>query len=223
MRRRHQPFSVLTCAAVPARRKPMIAADREEADAALGAGHRAFGIGAIEAGDLAGLACRPRRSCRARPRRSASADRARAPSVSPIDRSEGPTNSTSMPGIAAIASRLLIAVLVSIIASVTMFVVGLAQIGFRIGDAGERHRPRRPPAAFAERRILRGADEGLGVGDGVDHRRDDAFGAEVEHAARHVRTRRAGCARSVPRRAGRIAAMPARSRPCPTARAAGRW
>src|SRR3954454_4240477 len=33
-----------------------IAADREETDAALGAGHRPFGIGAVETRDLAGLA-----------------------------------------------------------------------------------------------------------------------------------------------------------------------
>ena len=37
-----------------------VAADREEADAALGAGHRALGVGAIEARDLAGLVRRPR-------------------------------------------------------------------------------------------------------------------------------------------------------------------
>src|ERR1041384_2230495 len=36
--------------------KAEIAADREEADAALGAGHGALGIGAVEPRDLAGLA-----------------------------------------------------------------------------------------------------------------------------------------------------------------------
>ena len=40
----------------------------------------------------------------------------------------------------------------------------------------------RPPASFPDRRILGGRCEGAGVGFGIDHRRDQPFGAEVEDA-----------------------------------------
>lgn len=44
-------------------------------------------------------------------------------------------------------------------------------------------RPRRAPAALADRREFRRRRQGAGVLDGVDHRGDHRLGAEIEHAA----------------------------------------
>ena len=200
-----------------------IAADREEADAALGAGHRALGIGAIEAGDLAGLAAGrddlverrldgPRSADRAPCRRSArstgrrgrrTARRCRAP---PRSRRGWPSRSWSRSSPASRCSAL-----------------ASRRYVFRSAMPASDHRPRRAPASLAERRILGRADEGLGVGDGVDHRRDDALGAEVERAARH--RKRAERHAHDGRRARRADRTRWRSRSprCPRGRAADRW
>ncbi len=76
-------------------------------------------------------------------------------------------------------------------------IVGFAQIDRLVGNAAERHRPVRSPAALADRRKFGRRGEGARVGGGIDHRRDDAFGAEIERAAdrgeiaeRHAHDRR---------------------------------
>jgi hypothetical protein len=63
--------------------------------------------------------------------------------------------------------------------------IGFVQIDFWVGYAGKHHGAMRPPAALAEWRIFRGGDVGARLGGRVDHRRDNAFGAEVERAADH--------------------------------------
>ena len=80
----------------------------------------------------------------------------------------------------------------------------------------------RADRAFADRRIFRDLHEGARFGLAVDHRRDDAFGAEIEHAAdqrilpqRHAHDRRRA-------RQMDAARPPARRRPRPTCRAAYR-
>ena len=64
-------------------------------------------------------------------------------------------------------------------------VVAVREIVLLVGDAGEHGGAVRAPAALADRREFRRRGEGARVGRGVDHRRDDAFGAEIEHAADH--------------------------------------
>ncbi len=102
------------------------------------------------------------------------------------------------PGTAAIASRLAIAVLVSIIASVTVAALASFQILFRIGKCPRASWPLSAPSCVRERRELGGANEGLGIGDRVDHRGNDALCAEVERAACDSECAREGCVRSAP-------------------------
>ena len=196
-----------------------IAADREEADAALGAAPPR----ARRWRNRGRRSCRPcgtpRRSCRAPPRRYRNADRA------PCRRSARSTGrrdrrtARRCPGTAAIASRLAIAVLVSIMASVT--IAALASFRYCFGSE--------MPASVIARvgPQLRSPSGGnfaaptkaLGVGDRVDHRRDDAFGAEVERAARgresaerHAHDRRR--ARGADRGDARSAVAAVSHRPC---------
>ena len=61
-------------------------------------------------------------------------------------------------------------------------IVGFAQIDRLIGKPGERGRPMRAPASLADRRVLGGRRERARIGGGIDHRGDEAFGAEIEHA-----------------------------------------
>ena len=91
-----------------------------------------------------------------------------------------------MPGVAAIASTLASAVGGLDHGERQRAVVGLAQIIDRCGRALQRHGALRAPAALAERRIFRGRGELARIGGGIDHRRDDRLGAEVERA-RHER------------------------------------
>ena len=70
-------------------------------------------------------------------------------------------------------------------ASVIDVIVGFAQIDRLVGNAGERHGAVRAPAALADRRKFRRSGKGARVGGRIDHRRDDAFGAEIERAADH--------------------------------------
>ena len=76
--------------------------------------------------------------------------------------------------------------------------VGFCKIDLLVSESGQHGSPMRPPAALAKRGIFGRGHEGSGVGHCVDHRRDDAFGAEIERAAcggeiskRHPRYRRA--------------------------------
>ena len=62
-------------------------------------------------------------------------------------------------------------------------IIGLAQIDRLIGKSAECGGAVRAPAALADRREFRRGGEFACVGRRVDHRRDDAFGAEIEHAA----------------------------------------
>ena len=83
--------------------------------------------------------------------------------ISVIDRSDGPTNSTSMPGTAAMASRLSIASLRLDHRQRDDVVVGArADRSFWSGNAGQHRGAMRSPGALADRRKFRGADEALG-------------------------------------------------------------
>ncbi len=64
--------------------------------------------------------------------------------------------------------------------------VGLAQVDFLIRNAGQRGGAVRTPAALADRRKLRVRHIGARILGRVDHRCDDALGAEIERAA-HAR------------------------------------
>ena len=88
-----------------------------------------------------------------------------------------------MPGVAAIASTLSSACLSLDHGQRDDALVRALQIRFHVGNASQHHGAGRTPAAVADRRKFRGADEGLGVGHGIDHRRDDALGAEIQRAA----------------------------------------
>jgi len=63
-------------------------------------------------------------------------------------------------------------------------VVGLAQVNLLVRHVGERGGAVRAPAALPDRREFRERDVGARICGGVDHRRDDALGAEIERAAR---------------------------------------
>ena len=64
-------------------------------------------------------------------------------------------------------------------------IVGFAQIGRHVGYAAERHGAMRTPTAFAEWWKFCRRRKGASVFGCIDHRRDDAFGAEVERTADH--------------------------------------
>ena len=76
-------------------------------------------------------------------------------------------------------------------------IVRFAQVDRLIGKSGERGHPVWAPASLADRRKFRGGGKSARVGGRVDHRRNDAFGAEIERtrnqrkiANRHAHYRR---------------------------------
>ena len=94
-------------------------------------------------------------------------------------RGKGP----SMPGVAAMALRLSSVVRVSIMAKVTMSVVGLAQVTFWSAMLASVVAWCGPSCACRSAEIPRRAHRRAHP-PGVDHRSDDALGAEIERPAR---------------------------------------
>ena len=101
-----------------------------------------------------------------------------------MERSAGPRNSASIPGVAAIASTLSRAVCVSIMAKRQGELVGLTQVDLLVRHVGESGDAMRTPAAFAHRREFGKRDIGARVCGCVDHRRDNSLSPEVERTAR---------------------------------------